>query len=58
MRLADLQPYVAKFFDEVMVMAEEPSVRRARLQLMAKLRDLVLRIADISEIASESARRS
>jgi glycyl-tRNA synthetase beta subunit len=33
------------------VMAEDPSVRRARLQLMANLRDLVLQVADISEIA-------
>ncbi|HXT29747.1 MAG TPA: glycine--tRNA ligase subunit beta, partial [Vicinamibacterales bacterium] len=58
MRLAELQPHVAKFFDEVMVMAEEPTKRRARLQLMAKLRDLVLQIADISEIVTEGASRT
>jgi glycyl-tRNA synthetase beta chain len=58
MRLAELQPHVGKFFDEVMVMAEEPSVRRARLQLMAKLRDLVLQIADLSEMASQPASRT
>jgi len=58
MRLAELQPHVAKFFDEVMVMAEEPTIRRARLQLMAKLRDLVLQIADISEIVTEGASRT
>jgi len=58
MRLAELQPHVAKFFDEVMVMAEEPKIRRARLQLMAKLRDLVLQIADISEIVTEGASRT
>ena len=51
MRLADLQPDVTRFFDDVMVMAEDPAVRRARLQLMANLRDLVLQLADISEIA-------
>jgi len=50
-RLADLQPDVAKFFDDVLVMADDPGARRARLQLMANLRDLVLQIADISEIA-------
>jgi glycyl-tRNA synthetase beta chain len=49
-RLADLQPDVAKFFDEVLVMADDAAVRRARLQLMANLRDLVLSLADISEI--------
>ncbi len=51
MRLADLQPDVTRFFDDVMVMAEDQAVRRARLQLMANLRDLVLQLADISEIA-------
>ena len=50
-RLADLQPDVSQFFDDVMVMADDPVVRRARLQLMANLRDLVLQLADISEIA-------
>jgi glycyl-tRNA synthetase beta chain len=53
-RLADLQPDVAQFFDKVMVMTEDPAVRRARLQLMANLRDLVLQLADISEIVPQS----
>jgi glycyl-tRNA synthetase beta chain len=53
-RLSDLQPDVSKFFDDVMVMADDAVVRRARLQLMANLRDLVLQLADISEIAAES----
>jgi glycyl-tRNA synthetase beta chain len=58
MRLADLQPEVARFFDDVMVMADDPVVRRARLQLMANLRDLVLRLADISEIATIETRQA
>jgi glycyl-tRNA synthetase beta chain len=53
-RLADLQPDVSKFFDDVMVMADDPVVRRARLQLMANLRDLVLQLADISELVPQS----
>ena len=53
--LADLQPDVTKFFDDVMVMADDPAVRRARLQLMANLRDLVLQLADISEIAASNS---
>jgi glycyl-tRNA synthetase beta chain len=57
-RLADLQPDVTKFFDDVMVMAEDPATRRARLQLMANLRDLVLQLADISEIAADEARQA
>jgi glycyl-tRNA synthetase beta chain len=54
MRLADLQPDVAKFFDDVLVMADDEAVRRIRLQLMANLRDLVLQLADISEIAASA----
>lgn len=52
--LSNLQPDVARFFDAVLVMAEDAAVRRARLQLMANLRDLVLQIADISEIVPQS----
>jgi glycyl-tRNA synthetase beta chain len=52
--IAHLQPAVAKFFDDVLVMAEDEAVRTARLGLVATLRDLVLSIADISEIVTES----
>jgi glycyl-tRNA synthetase beta subunit len=37
----------------VMVMAEDAAVRETRLQVMAGLRDLVVRVADISEIVAE-----
>lgn len=50
--IARLQPFVARYFEDVLVMAENKAVRDKRLQLMAGLRDLVLGIADISEIAS------
>jgi glycyl-tRNA synthetase beta chain len=52
--IAQLQPAVAKFFDEVLVMAEDEQVRVARLGLVATLRDLILGIADISEIVTEN----
>jgi glycyl-tRNA synthetase beta chain len=52
--IAALQPAVARFFDDVLVMAEEPSVRAARLALVATLRDLILSLADLSEIAPET----
>jgi glycyl-tRNA synthetase beta chain len=52
--IAHLQPSVAKFFDDVLVMAEDEAVRTARLGLVATLRDLILGIADISEIVTES----
>ena len=51
--IAQLQPPVAKFFDDVLVMAEEEQVRTARLGLVATLRDRILDIADISEIVTE-----
>jgi glycyl-tRNA synthetase beta subunit len=47
-----LQAPVATFFDDVLVMAEDERVRSARLGLVATLRDLILGIADISEIAT------
>ena len=51
--IAALQPSVAKFFDDVLVMADDVSVRSARLALVATLRDLILDIADISEIVAD-----
>jgi glycyl-tRNA synthetase beta chain len=52
--IAQLQPAVAKFFDDVLVMAEDERLRAARLGLVATLRNLILDIADISEIVAES----
>jgi glycyl-tRNA synthetase beta subunit len=49
-----LRPFVAKFFDDVMVMTDDKALRDARLQLMATLRDLILGIADLSEMAAET----
>jgi glycyl-tRNA synthetase beta chain len=45
-----LRPAVTTFFDDVLVMADDPRVREARLGAVAALRDLILDIADISEI--------
>ena len=46
--LASLQEPVDKFFEDVMVMAEDPAVRQNRLVLLKLLSDLFLRAADIS----------
>ncbi|MCZ6828318.1 MAG: glycine--tRNA ligase subunit beta [Gammaproteobacteria bacterium] len=46
--LADLQSPVDDFFDQVMVMVEEPDLRANRLGLLKSLRDLFLQVADIS----------
>jgi glycyl-tRNA synthetase beta chain len=47
-RLATLRPAVDQFFDGVMVNAEDPALRRNRLALLAQLRGLFTRIADLS----------
>ncbi|TCK03602.1 glycine--tRNA ligase subunit beta [Marinobacterium mangrovicola] len=49
--LAKLQAPVDRFFDEVMVMADDERVRGNRLALLTKLRNLFLGVADISLIA-------
>ena len=48
--LADLQPAVDQFFDEVMVMADDEQLRNNRLNLLKALRDLFLQVADISQL--------
>lgn len=47
-RLASLRDDVDRFFDEVMVMVEDPVVRANRLRLLRDLRELFLQVADIS----------
>ena len=49
-RLAALRAPVDRFFDEVMVMAEEPELRANRLALLGSLEALFLRVADLSRL--------
>jgi len=46
--LASLREPVDNFFDEVMVMADDEAVKNNRLALLNRLRNLFLRVADIS----------
>ncbi|SDI92429.1 glycine--tRNA ligase subunit beta [Billgrantia gudaonensis] len=46
--LASLRQPVDAFFDQVMVMAEDPEIRANRLALLAALQALFLEVADIS----------
>ncbi|MDR0779662.1 MAG: glycine--tRNA ligase subunit beta [Pseudomonadales bacterium] len=46
--MATLRAPVDAFFDQVMVNAEDPALRHNRLALLSELRQLFLRIADIS----------
>ncbi len=51
-RLAAVRQDVDRFFDEVMVMAEDESTRRNRLGLLARLDVLMNAVADISRLAA------
>jgi glycyl-tRNA synthetase beta chain len=51
MQLSSLRAPVDRFFDEVMVMAEEPLVRANRLGLLGSLGSLMNSVADISQLS-------
>jgi glycyl-tRNA synthetase beta chain len=48
-------PSVATFFDEVLVMADDPKVRQARLFVMKALERQILRLADVSEFVPQES---
>jgi glycyl-tRNA synthetase beta chain len=50
---AKFGPGVDRFFTDVFVMAEDQSLRTARLALMKRLESLILGLADISEIVAQ-----
>lgn len=49
--LANLRDPVDRFFDDVMVMAEDDAVRNNRLGMLGELRALFLDVADISRLS-------
>jgi glycyl-tRNA synthetase beta chain len=51
-RISALRPVVDRFFDDVMVMAEDAKVRDNRLSLLSRLSGLFGRIADFSKIVA------
>lgn len=51
-RLAALRPQVDQFFDKVMVMVDDESIRDNRLALLNSLSALFLRVADLSKLQS------
>lgn len=53
--IAALRPAVDRFFTDVFVMVDDAALRQARLTLLAALRDTVLDIADLSQIAGAQA---
>jgi glycyl-tRNA synthetase beta chain len=46
------EPSVARFFTDVFVMAEDLTLRQARLRLMKRLEQVILQLGDISEIVA------
>jgi glycyl-tRNA synthetase beta chain len=52
--LASLRAPVGRFFDDVLVMAEDPRVRGNRLALLKQTLSLFYRIADISSLGGTS----
>ena len=53
--LAGVRREVDTFFDEVMVMTDEPLVRNNRLALLAQLEALMNQVADISRLTAGAA---
>jgi glycyl-tRNA synthetase beta chain len=56
--LGGLSAPVDRFFVDVLVMADDPAVRAARLALLTALRRTILNIADIAEIAPEDVKQA
>ncbi len=51
MALATSRPVVDRFFDDVLVMAEDAGVRANRLALLRGVAQAMNRVADISKLA-------
>jgi len=51
-QLAQLRPAVDRFFDEVMVMSDDPALQNNRLALLDELLQSFRRVADLSRIQS------
>ena len=52
--LASLKPAIDDFFDNILVITEDKSIRENRLSLLQELRQIFLEIADISFLESGS----
>ncbi len=49
-KLAELQPAIDKFFDDVLVMAEDTDLRRNRLALLNRIAEPVYVVADLTKL--------
>jgi glycyl-tRNA synthetase beta chain len=48
--LVAIKPHLDRFFDQVMVMVDDPLLKRQRLAVLGKLVRAFTRVADLSEI--------
>jgi glycyl-tRNA synthetase beta chain len=55
--IVGLREPVDKFFTDVLVMADDPQLRKDRLSLLTMLRNTITQIADVSEMAVEDVTR-
>ncbi|HEY1086728.1 MAG TPA: glycine--tRNA ligase subunit beta, partial [Archangium sp.] len=53
-KVVPLKPFVAKFFDDVMVMAEDKALRENRVRLLMEIGALFGNVADFSKIQAET----
>ena len=53
-QIAELGPIVKTFFDDILVNTDDASLRTARLALVAELRELILRLGDLSEMVTDA----
>jgi glycyl-tRNA synthetase beta chain len=51
-RLASLRNPVDTFFDDVMVMVDDPTIRQNRLALLSALHRVMNQVADISKLSA------
>ena len=49
-KLNELVPYIEKYFEKVLVMDENLSIRKNRLSMLSSVRDKFLTLADFSKI--------
>ena len=52
---AKIGPAVDRFFNDVFVMADDLTLRHARLRLMQQVEQVILQLADVSEIVAETS---
>ena len=51
--ITQLKPAVDKFFDDVLVMAEDDALRKARLGMLSEVQGFLMHVADFTRIHTE-----